>query len=103
MAPNHKIVSHAEWLEERKKLVAKEKEFDRLRDQLSAKRRELPWERVDKQYTFEGPNGKETLPQLFDGASQLSSSITSCSIRNGTRDARIAHSGPTTSIAFRFI
>ena len=71
MAPNHKVVSHAEWIEERKKLLAKEKEFTRLRDQLSAQRRELPWERVDKQYTFEGPNGKETLPQLFDGASQL--------------------------------
>jgi predicted dithiol-disulfide oxidoreductase (DUF899 family) len=71
MAANHKVVSHAEWIEERKKLLAKEKEFNRLRDQLSAQRRELPWERVDKQYTFEGPNGKETLPQIFDGASQL--------------------------------
>ena len=71
MATNHKVVSHAEWIEERKKLLAKEKEFNRLRDQLSAQRRELPWERVDKQYTFEGPNGKETLPQIFDGASQL--------------------------------
>jgi predicted dithiol-disulfide oxidoreductase (DUF899 family) len=71
MASNHKVVSHPEWLEERKKLLAKEKEFNRLRDQLSAQRRELPWERVDKQYTFEGPNGKETLPQIFDGASQL--------------------------------
>jgi predicted dithiol-disulfide oxidoreductase (DUF899 family) len=71
MASNHKVVSHAEWIEERKKLLAKEKEFNRLRDQLSEQRRELPWERVDKQYTFEGPNGKETLPQLFDGASKL--------------------------------
>jgi hypothetical protein len=71
MASNHKIVSHDEWIEERKKLLAKEKEFNRLRDQLSEQRRALPWERVDKQYTFEGPNGKETLTQLFDGASQL--------------------------------
>ena len=71
MASGHKIVSHAEWIEERKKLLAKEKEFNRLRDQLNAQRRQLPWERVQKQYVFEGPNGKETLPQLFDGASQL--------------------------------
>ena len=71
MATNHKVVPHAEWIEERKKLLAKEKEFTRLRDQLSAQRRELPWERVDKQYAFEGPNGTETLPELFDCASQL--------------------------------
>lgn len=71
MASKHKIVSHAEWIDERKKLLAKEKEFDRLRDQLSAQRRALPWERVEKQYVFEGPNGKESLPQLFDGSSQL--------------------------------
>jgi len=71
MASNHKIVPHEEWIEARKKLLAKEKEFTRLRDQLSAQRRELPWERVDKQYVFEGPNGNETLTQLFDGASQL--------------------------------
>jgi hypothetical protein len=71
MAESHKIVPHDEWIEERKKLLAKEKEFNRLRDQLSEQRRALPWERVEKQYTFEGPNGKETLAQLFDGASQL--------------------------------
>ena len=71
MALNHKVVSHAEWIEERKNLLAKEKEFNRLRDQLSEQRRELPWERVDKQYTFEGPNGKETLSDLFDRRRQL--------------------------------
>jgi|ERR1700683_648777 len=71
MASNHKIASHEEWIEARKKLLTKEKEFTRLRDELSKQRRELPWERVDKDYLFEGPNGKETLPQLFDGAGQL--------------------------------
>src|SRR5271165_5445230 len=50
---------------------AKEKEFTRLRDELSRERRELPWEKVEKSYTFEGPNGKETLADLFDGRSQL--------------------------------
>jgi|SRR5215472_5946400 len=71
MASNHKVVSHAEWIEARKKLLSKEKEFNRLRDELSEQRRALPWERVDKDYVFEGPGGKETLPQLFEGASQL--------------------------------
>jgi predicted dithiol-disulfide oxidoreductase (DUF899 family) len=52
-------------------LLAKEKEFTRLRDQLSKERRELPWERVEKNYIFDGPGGKETLAQLFQGRSQL--------------------------------
>ena len=68
---NHKVVSHDEWLAARKQFLAKEKEFTRLRDQLSEERRELPWERVDKNYVFDGPGGKETLAQLFDGRSQL--------------------------------
>lgn len=67
----HKIVSHAEWLNERKRFLAKEKDFDRQRDALSAERRSLPWEKVEKEYVFEGPNGKETLAQLFDSRSQL--------------------------------
>jgi len=66
-----KVVSPAEWLEARKELLAKEKEFTRLRDELSQKRREMPWEKVEKQYVFEGANGPETLPDLFDGRSQL--------------------------------
>ncbi len=67
----HRIVSHEEWLVERKALLAKEKEFNRLRDELSAERRELSWERVTKEYVFDGPNGRETLGQLFEGRSQL--------------------------------
>src|SRR5712692_12091361 len=67
----HKVVSKDQWVSARKQLLAKEKEFTRLRDQLSQQRRELPWERVDKQYIFEGPNGKETLADLFAGRSQL--------------------------------
>jgi predicted dithiol-disulfide oxidoreductase (DUF899 family) len=66
-----RVVSRAEWLAARKKLLAKEKEFTRLRDQLSAERRNLPWVKVDKRYVFDGPNGKETLADLFDGRSQL--------------------------------
>jgi predicted dithiol-disulfide oxidoreductase (DUF899 family) len=51
--------------------LKEEKEFTKLRDQLNQRRRELPWEKVEKQYVFEGPDGKETLPDLFGGKSQL--------------------------------
>ena len=67
----HQVVSQEEWLAARKQLLSREKEFTRLRDQLSAERRELPWVRVDKEYMFDGPDGKETLADLFDGRSQL--------------------------------
>jgi predicted dithiol-disulfide oxidoreductase (DUF899 family) len=70
MEPN-KVVSQEAWLAARRELLREEKEFTRLRDRLSQKRRDLPWVRVDKPYVFEGPNGQETLPQLFDGRSQL--------------------------------
>ena len=71
MTTNHKVVSNAEWIKARKKLLAAEKEFTRLRDQLSQQRRDLPWEAVKKEYVFEGPNGNQTLSELFDGRSQL--------------------------------
>src|SRR5499427_6402016 len=67
----HKIVSPEEWIEARKALLAKEKEFNRLRDDLSRQRRELPWEKVQKNYVFDGPEGKVALADLFDGRSQL--------------------------------
>lgn len=66
-----KIVSPAEWLAARKELLKKEKEFTRLRDELNRQRRELPWEKVQKEYVFDGPQGKETLAQLFGNKSQL--------------------------------
>ena len=68
---NHKVVSREEWLVVRKEHLIKEKEFTRLRDQLSQQRRDLPWVRVDKEYIFDGPNGKETLSELFEGQTQL--------------------------------
>ena len=68
---NHQIVSKNEWITARKVLLQKEKEFTELRDQLSQQRRDLPWVEVDKEYVFAGPNGKETLSELFDGRSQL--------------------------------
>jgi len=66
-----KVVSHAEWIAARKDFLSKEKEFTRLRDELSRQRRELPWEKVEKKYFFDSPDGKETLADLFDGRSQL--------------------------------
>jgi len=67
----HEVVSPNEWIASRKELLRKEKEFTKLRDELSRQRRELPWEKVEKQYVFDGPSGKETLADLFDGKSQL--------------------------------
>ncbi len=66
-----KVVPPSEWLAARKELLKKEKEFTRLRDELSRQRRELPWEKVEKKYVFDGPQGKETLADLFGGRSQL--------------------------------
>jgi predicted dithiol-disulfide oxidoreductase (DUF899 family) len=68
---HHNVVSHKEWIAARKALLLKEKKFTRLRDELSRTRRQLPWEKVEKEYIFDGPNGKETLAELFDGKSQL--------------------------------
>src|SRR5712692_1012178 len=59
------------WLEARKELLAKEKEFTRVRDELSRQRRELPWVRVDKEYVFDGLSGEQALAELFDDRSQL--------------------------------
>ncbi len=64
------VVSRNEWLTARKELLAKEKQLTRQRDALNAERRELPWVKLDKIYVFEGPNGKETLADLFEGRGQ---------------------------------
>jgi predicted dithiol-disulfide oxidoreductase (DUF899 family) len=68
---DHKTVSEEEWINARKELLKKEKEFTILRDQLRQQRRDLPWVAVKKEYVFEGQNGKQTLSELFDGRSQL--------------------------------
>jgi predicted dithiol-disulfide oxidoreductase (DUF899 family) len=67
----HAVVSQSEWLKARKALLAKEKELTRARDALSAQRRALPWVKVEKNYVFDGPQGRETLADLFGGKSQL--------------------------------
>jgi predicted dithiol-disulfide oxidoreductase (DUF899 family) len=68
---NSRVVSHEQWVAERVAFMAQEKELTRLRDELSRQRRELPWEKVTKSYVFDGPRGKETLAELFEGRSQL--------------------------------
>jgi len=67
----HPIVSRDEWLAARRQLLEREKAFTRLRDELSAERRALPWVKVEKDYVFEAPEGNVTLADLFDGRSQL--------------------------------
>ena len=67
----HKIVPQKEWLAARKELLKAEKEFTKQRDALSAKRREMPWVKVEKNYVFDGPNGKVSLSDLFRDKSQL--------------------------------
>ena len=68
---HNRIVTRDEWLAARKAHLAKEKELTRQRDRVNAERRELPWVKVEKPYVFDGPKGKETLADLFDGRSQL--------------------------------
>ncbi len=67
----HRIGSREKWLVARKQLLIKEKELTHLRDRLSAERRELPWVKIEKDYTFDTPEGKVSLADLFDGRSQL--------------------------------
>jgi predicted dithiol-disulfide oxidoreductase (DUF899 family) len=68
---NHEVVSHEGWIAARTELLAKEKEFTRLRDELTRQQRALPWELVSAEYVFEGADGRQTLAELFDGCSQL--------------------------------
>ena len=67
----YKVVSPKAWLAARKRLLVKEKKFSKLRDLLNRQRRELPWANVEKAYVFDGPDGRKTLAELFDGKSQL--------------------------------
>jgi predicted dithiol-disulfide oxidoreductase (DUF899 family) len=65
------IVSTDEWEAARQKLLVREKEVTHARDALAAERRRMPWTRVEKPYEFEGPNGKASLLDLFEGRRQL--------------------------------
>jgi predicted dithiol-disulfide oxidoreductase (DUF899 family) len=71
MMEKPQIVSQEKWLEAQTKLLAKEKQLTRERDALAAERRRMPWQAVEKQYVFEGPKGKASLLDLFEGRRQL--------------------------------
>jgi len=68
---DHQVVSKSRWFSAYSDFLAKEKELTRLSDELSRQRRELPWTLVEKEYVFEGPQGKVSLADLFNGRSQL--------------------------------
>ncbi|MDB5827724.1 MAG: hypothetical protein JWQ73_1944 [Variovorax sp.] len=68
---NHSVVSNERWVSARKALLTREKELMRLQDQLARDRRALPWQRVEKNYVFDAPEGRRTLSDLFEGRSQL--------------------------------
>lgn len=65
------IVSREEWLKARRELLEKEKELTRFYDKICNERRSLPWVKIEKSYSFEGPNGTVNLEELFEGRSQL--------------------------------
>jgi predicted dithiol-disulfide oxidoreductase (DUF899 family) len=68
---HHPVVSADRWLEQRRSLLAREKELTHLRDEIAAARRTLPWVRIDKPYVFDAPGGRRTLAELFEGRRQL--------------------------------
>jgi predicted dithiol-disulfide oxidoreductase (DUF899 family) len=67
----HRIGTRAEWQAARDELLEREKELTRRNDELAQQRRELPWVPVEKEYSFETDQGTKSLPELFDGRSQL--------------------------------
>lgn len=67
---NRRVVDQDDWLAARLELLTAEKEFTRRRDALTRARRELPWERIEKEYAFATPSGEQTLSELFAGRSQ---------------------------------
>ena len=69
--PEHKIATAEQWEAARVELLEQEKELSRMSDNLARRRQALPWVAVEKEYVFETDNGKKTLPELFDGRSQL--------------------------------
>jgi predicted dithiol-disulfide oxidoreductase (DUF899 family) len=94
-----KIVSRDEWTAARKRLLLKEKELTRQRDALAAERRTLPMVAIEKEYVFQGPEGRRTLADLFEGKRQLRLSLHVRSRIGATRGARPARSWPTASRA----
>ena len=102
VSPSHPIVSRQQWLAERRKFLAREKELSRLGDEIARERRALPWVRMDKDYLFDTPEGRRPLADLFDGRHQLlmqhfmlapgwEQGCKSCSYMADHTDATLAH------------
>src|SRR6058998_2547052 len=98
----HRIATQEEWETERDVLLKEEKELTRRSDELARKRRELPWVKVEKNYTFETEDGTKSLAELFDGRSQLlvyhfmfgppyTAGCTVCSAAADTFDGAVQH------------
>jgi predicted dithiol-disulfide oxidoreductase (DUF899 family) len=98
----HKVGTREEWLAARNELLEREKELTRRNDELARQRRELPWVPVEKEYSFETDEGTRTLPELFDGRSQLlvyhlmfgpkyEAACTVCSSIADTLDPQVPH------------
>jgi predicted dithiol-disulfide oxidoreductase (DUF899 family) len=99
---DHRVGTREEWQAAREQLLQREKELTRLSDELARERRELPWVPVEKDYTFEAGDGTKTLPELFDGRSQLlmyhfmfgpsyTAGCPTCSAGADTFDGAVAH------------
>ena len=97
-----KVVSQADWLSARKELLMKEKQLTRQRDEIDRQRRELPWVKIEKNYIFYGPNGQQSLADLFEDRGQLIVShfmfgpgwkegCVGCSFRSDNVDGALAH------------
>jgi predicted dithiol-disulfide oxidoreductase (DUF899 family) len=69
--PEHRTATREEWEAESAKLLEREKQLTRMGDELARQRRELPWVKVESEYTFQTADGPKTLAELFDGRSQL--------------------------------
>ena len=100
---SHKVVSREEWLAARKEHLTKEKEFTRVRDQLSQQRRELPWEKVDKNVCVRRTKREGITCLICSPGAANSLSITSCLTHSGRKGAKVAHFGPTTLTMPSFI
>lgn len=96
------VVSRAEWLSARKELLIKEKQLTRQRDEIDRQRRQLPWVKVEKNYIFDGPDGRRSLADLFEHRSQLIVShfmfgpgwkegCVGCAFRSDHVDGALAH------------
>jgi predicted dithiol-disulfide oxidoreductase (DUF899 family) len=71
------VISPQEWEAAREQMLVKEKALTRARDALAAERRRMPWSRVEKTYAFDGPNGKVSLLDLFEGPRLFAASMSS--------------------------